>query len=297
MAITIDTAFIEEYEDNVRHLAQQMETRLRPKVYEVSSGGKAYNFERLASTEVVERTAAMGTGGRRVATSESYQDDTWSRRIATPKTYFHTMTVEHEDQVQMLVDPKSNYAYNQAMAFNRQYDTTIIKALGGDALDENGAVVFDTANYEVGDGTAPISFDMVTEDQEKDMADEIMPYMAKCMGVGPKQVRKLMQLTEQTSSDYVQAQALQRYGIVPNWLGYTWIVSNLLELGTSGAGTLNCLSFTMKGLGLAVNQDTFTRIGEDPSMSYMWQVFSQFTLGAVRIEDEHVHRLYVLDDI
>ena len=255
MAITIDSAFIEEYDDNVRHLAQQMETRLRPKIYEVSSGGKAYNFERLAKTEVIEKTA------RRQDTEDSYVDDEWSRRVATPKTYFHTMTVEHEDEVQMLVDPKSNYAYNQAMAFNRQYDRTIIEAAHGDAVDGDGTPVpFDDGLYTTGDGTAPISFDMVTEDQEKYMRDEIMPDFPKCMVIGPKQVRKLMQLTEQTSADYVQAQALQRYGIVPNWLGYLWVVSNLLNI--PGAGELELISFTMRGIGLAVNQDI---VGSNPT--------------------------------
>jgi hypothetical protein len=287
MAITIDSAFIEEYEDNVRHLAQQMETRLRPHVYEVSSGGESYNFERLLATSAVEKVA------RRVATV--YQDDTWSRRVAQPKTFNHTMTIEHEDRVQMLVNPDSNYAYNQAMAMNREMDNLIIAACSGTALDGDGTPVALPASQIIGDGLSPISFDLLTASQEQFMKDEIMPDEMKVMIVGPTQVRKLMQLTEQTSADYVQVQALQRYGIVPNWMGYYWIVSNLLE--APAGGELYCLSFTKRGLGLAVNQDTFTRIGENPSFSYMWQVFSQWTMGAVRVEDEHVQLIHVADTL
>ena len=287
MAITIDSAFIEEYEDNVRHLAQQIGTRLRPKVYEVSSGGEAYNFERLAPTDAVEKTT------RRVDTV--YVDDEWSRRVAQPKTFTHTMTVEHEDQVQMLVDPQSNYAYNQAQAMNREMDNLIIEAASGGALDGEGVSNPIPPEQIIGDGTSPISFDLITESQERYMEEEIMPDMEKCMVIGPTQVRKLMQLTEQTSADYVQAQALQRYGIVLNWLGYNWVISNLLE--APDVGELYCLSFTIKGLGLAVNQDTFTRIGEDPSKSYMWQVFSQWTMGCVRVEDEHVQLIHVADTL
>ena len=287
MVPTIDSAFIEEYEDNVRHLAQQMDTRLRPHVYEVSSGGEAYNFERLAPTDAIEKT------GRRVPTE--FVDDDWSRRVAQPKTFFHTMTIEHEDRVQMLVNPDSNYAYNQAMAMNREMDALIIEACSGTALDGDGALVPIPATQIIGDGTAPISFDLITESQEQYMTDEIMPDEQKIMVVGPTQVRKLMQLTEQTSSDYVQAQALQQYGIVPNWLGYQWIVSNLLE--APAGGELYCLTYTRRGIGLAVNQDTFTRISENPSFSYMWQVFSQWTMGAVRVEDEHVQLIHVLDSL
>ncbi len=283
----IDSAFIEEYEDNVRHLSQQMETRLRPHVYEVSSGGEAYNFERLGSTDAVEKT------GRRVPTA--YVEEDWSRRVAQPKTFNHTMTIEHEDRVQMLVNPDSNYAYNQAMAMNREMDQLIIAACSGTALDGEGVATPLPASQIIGDGTTPITFDLTTASQEQFMKDEIMPDESKIMVVGPTQVRKLMQLTENTSSDYVQANRLQQYGIAPNWMGYTWIVSNLLE--APAAGQLYCLAFTRKGMALAVNQDTFTRIGENPSMSYMWQVFSQWTMGAVRVEDEHVQLIHVADTL
>jgi len=288
MAITIDSAFIQEYEDNVRHLAQQSDARLRPYCYEVSSGGEAYNFERLGPSEAVEKT------GRRVATVPI--DDDWSRRVATPRTFNHTMTVEHEDKVQMLVDPESTYAQSQGNAMRRAYDKIIIEAATGDALDGEGiAVPYDAAQL-IGDGTTPITFDLVTQVQEQFMKNEIMPDEAKVMVVGPTQVRKLMQLTENTSADYVQVQALQRYGIVPNWMGFTWIVSNMLEADVPGAD-LRCFAYTRRGLALAVNQDTFTRITENPEKQYMIQVFSQWTAGATRTEDEHVVQMWVADSV
>lgn len=290
MAITIDSAFIEEYEDNVRQLAQQSDVRLRPHSYEVSSGGKAYNFERLGPTEAVEKT------GRRQTTTPI--DDDWSRRVATPRTFNHTMTIEHEDKVQMLVDPESTYAISQGNAMGRAYDKIIIEAASGTALDGGGTPVALPAAQIIGDGTTPISFDMLTAAQEQYMKNEIMPDEMKCIAVGPTQVRKLMQLTEQTSSDYVQRQALQQLsstGVVPNWMGFTWVVSNLLE--APAAGQLYCVSFTRRGIGLAVNQDTFTRITENPEKQYMIQVFSQWTAGAVRTEDEHVVILHVADSL
>ena len=291
MAITIDSAFIEEYEDNVRHLAQQSDVRLRPHTYEVNSGGEAYNFERLGPSEAEEKI------GRRQDTS--YIDDDWSRRVATPRTFNHTMTIEHEDKVQMLVDPESTYAQSQGNAMRRAYDRIIIEACTGAALYGDGTsedLATAAPDQIIGDGTTPISFDMLTAAQEQYMKNEIMPDEAKIIAVGPTQVRKLMQLTEQTSADYVQAQALQRYGIVPNWLGFTWIVSNLLEADTPG-DDLYCVSFTRRGIGLAVNQDTFTRIGENPEKQYMIQVFSQWTAGAFRTEDEHFVVLHVADTL
>jgi len=290
MAITISNAFINEYSDLVRQLAQQETSRLRGKVYEVSSGGEAYNFETLGATEAVEKS------GRRVVTP--YTDDIWARRIADPKTFNHVYTIEHEDRVQMLVDPQSNYARGQAYAMNRAMDDQIISAAFGAARDQDGAGTTLAAEGQVlGDGSAAISFDLITQVQEKFMENEIMPDEQKCMVVSPAQVRKLMQLTEQTSSDYVRERALQELsstGITIGWMGFDWIVSNRLGFDVDGTDT-KCFAFTRRGLGLAVNQDTFTRIGEDPAHSYMIQVFSQWTLGAVRVEDEHVVGLHVLD--
>lgn len=288
MAITIDKAFIEEYRSLVIHLAQQGETRLRPRVMEVSSGGKAYNFERLAST------AAVLKSGRRQATA--FIDDAWTRRVAVPVTYNHTMSLEHEDRVQMLVDPQSAYAQNQAMAMKRNMDDQIIAAATGTALDGDGGTNALPAGQVVGDGTAAISFDLVTQVQEIFLTNDIPTDVPKTMVVGPKQVRRLMQLTEQTSADYVRKEALQKlsgWGICPNWMGFDWILSN--RLLAPGAGELSCIAFTKQAIGLAVNQDVFTRITENPSYQYMIQVFAQWTAGAIRVEDEHLVHLHVLD--
>lgn len=290
MAITISSAFVEQYRDLVIHLAQQGDTRIRPHVTEVSLRGEAYNFDRLAATAAVEKS------GRRQATA--FIDDAWDRRVAVPETWNHTLTVEHEDKVQMLIDPESAYAENQGMAMRRAWDDMIIAAATGTALLGTGSTASFPAGQLIGDGTDEISFDMVTEVQEIFLSNDIPTDVPKVFVVGPKQIRKLMQLTEQISSDYVMSQALQKlayYGIVPNWMGFTWIMSNRLTVPS--ADELSCLAFTKRAIGLAVNQDVFVRIGENPSYQYMIQVFSQFTGGAVRVEDEHIVHIHVADTV
>ena len=289
MAITIDKAFVQQYRDLVIHLAQQGETRLRPHVTEVALRGESYNFDRLAATSAVQKS------GRRQATA--FIDDTWSRRVAQPQTWNHTMSVEHEDKVQMLIDPQAAYAQNQAFAMRRAIDDQIIAAATGTALDGDGASQAFPAGQVVGDGTGKITFDAVTEVQETFLTNEVFMDVPKVMVVGPKQVRTLMNLTENTSSDYVKTnlQQLSATGIAPNWMGFTWIVSN--RLLAPGAGEISCLAFTKDALGLAVNQDMFVRIGENPSYQYMIQVFAQYTMGCVRVEDEKIVHLHLLDSV
>ena len=184
------------------------------------------------------------------------------------------------------------------MAMNRSWDDLIIAAATGDALDGDGNAVTFPSGQVVGDGSSAISFDLVTAVQEKFMSNDIDLDVPKFFIIGPTQVRKLMQITQQTSAEYVQAQALQKLyntGIVPNWMGFTWIMSN--RLLSPAAGQISCLAYSSEAIGLAINQDVFTRIGEDPSKAYMIQIFAQYTAGAVRKHDEHIVHVKLLDSI
>lgn len=289
MAITIDSAFVEQYKSNVIQLAQQQESKLRSTVMQESSGSEFYNWDRLAPTDAIEKSERRADNDTGNSTAGYYIDDAWDRRVSTPSTFVHLMTVEHEDKVQMLASPESEYAKNQAMAMNRSWDDQIIAAATGDVMIGDHTTAAFPVGQVVGDGTAPISFDLVTEVQELFLSNEIDLSVPKYAVVGPTQVRKLMQLTEQTSADYVHREALQKLsatGIVPNWMGFTWIVST--RLLAPDTGEISCLFYTQDALGLCINQDVFTRIGENPQKLYMIQVFAQYTAGAARVEDEKI---------
>ncbi len=283
MANTVDNARISTFENTLRHLAQQGETKLRPHVMERGTQGKDHAWERLGSSD------ASLKSGRLVATPVA--DTPWSRRLSVAKTYHNADSTENEDIVQMLIDPNSNLAMSLAMSMRRSWDDEIITAATGLALDGDGTTTYDLAvvnggNQVVGDYTTGITFDAVTEVQERFMNNDIDPSEPKVFVVGPKQVRKLMQLTENTSSDYVQLQALQQYGIVPNWLGFTWIYSTRLNIPL--VDQIDCFAMTKRALGFQVNRDMLVQVKQDPSVSFAWRIYCESTVGAVRVEDEHI---------
>ena len=290
MATTQPNVYIQTFENNVRHLAQQEVTRLRPYVMERAAGSEQHNWERLGSSDAVQKT------GRLVQTPEA--DTLWSRRVSVAQTWHNADSTEQEDPSQMLVDPNSNLTKSLAYSMRRAMDDIIIAAATGNALDGDGAPVAFPAGQTVGDGSTPISFDFITAVQEKFMQNDIDPSVPKVAVVGPTQVRKLMQLTEQTSSDYVQAQALQNLqqaGIVPNWMGFTWVLST--RLLAPAAGELSCLFFTERAIGLHIAKDISAKIAEDPSNSFAWRIYCNFVAGAVRVEDEHIVELHVADTL
>jgi len=289
---TVSNVYVQTFENNVRHLAQQSETKLRGKVQERNVHSITHNWERIGTIEAIAKTTRLQ--------ATPSQDTPWSRRASTAVTFNAADSTEQEDPVQMLVDPNSNLTRALSMAMRRQVDRLIIAAATSDTVTVDGAgvpVAYDLGQ-KIGDGTLPISFDYITQVQELFMQNNIDPDMPKCAVVGPTQVRKLMQLTEQTSSDYVNSQALQQLnssGIVPNWMGFTWINSTLLE--APGVGELSCLFFTDKALGLAVNRDITARVAEDPSVSFAWRIYLHMTMAAARVEDEQLVWLHVADTV
>ena len=286
MAITIDKVYIQTFERNVRHLAQQADTRLRRFVTEKATDGQKHNWERLGSGEASLKAAA------RVATPTS--DLPWSRRVSLAQTYHMGETVEQEDVVKMLIDPNSNVSAAIANGMKRKIDDILIAAATGTALNGDGTTSTFPAGQVVGDGTGVISIDNILEVQEKFYKNDIDPDESKVMVISPTVQRKLMSLMEVTSGDYQNSKALAT-GMLPNWMGFDWVVSNRLLVPV--AGQISCLAFTKRALGFQVNRDITAKVAEDPSLSFAWRIYAAMTMGAVRTEDEHIVHLKVKNAI
>ena len=281
MGQSVENVYIQTYEATVRHLAQQGVTRLLPWTMQKSVQSEAHNWERLGVQEAVEKT------GRLVDTPE--QDYPFSRRVSIP-TPFHTGdTTEQEDIAQLLIDPNSNIAQAQGKAMRRAQDDRIIEACVGDSRDGDGnAIPFDVTQ-NVGDGTAAINFDIVTETTEKFMENDIDPDEEKVFVVSPRQARKLLQLTEATSGDYNAVRPLTAKGYIESWMGYSWVVSTRLQ--SPATDQEYCFAMTRKAIGVQMNKDVWVRVAEDPTKSFAWRIYAADLCGAIRVEDEHLVRL------
>lgn len=278
MAISVANVYVQSFENNVRHLAQQSMSRARMSVTEKSVSSEKHNWERIGANQ-----ASLKTGPRQATPTN---DSSWSRRVSIAATYDIGDTSEQEDPVQMLVDPNSNIVRSVGMAMRRQIDDVIFASATGAATIGDGTTVPFPAGQVVGDGTGVFTFDGVTEVYETFMNNNIEPDEEKYMFIGPIQLRKMQQLIEYTSSDYVNIKALADSGFVKSWMGFHWIVST--RLLAPGAGEISCLAMTKQAIGLQMNRDITTRVAEDPSISFAWRIYAYMTLGSVRVEDEHI---------
>ena len=289
MANTVDAVFVETFEQNLRHVAQQENTKLLPWVEVRGEESENHNWEKLGSSEASIKTTRLQ--------ATPVADTLWSRRVSVSATWDNGESTEQEDPVQMIIDPNSNLVMSLGYSMRRARDDVIITAATVDALEGDGSTTAFTAAQTVGDYSTPISFDAITAVQEKFMDNDIDPSVPKVAVVGPTQVRKLMQLTEQTSSDYVHAQALQNYGMVPNWLGFTWISSTRLLHPTAPGTDIDTLFMTRRAIGMNIPKNITAKVQEDPSISFAWRIYCFTVMGAVRVEDKQIVRGKFLDTL
>ena len=278
MANTIDQVYVDTFENNVRHIAQQKKAKLMSWAQVRGEESENHNWELLSSGNAAVKTTRLQ--------ATPVADIPWGRRVAVAQTWDWGESTEQEDPVQMIVDPNSNLTMTGGYAMARACDDVLITAATADALNGDGTTTAVGAGQIVGDYSTEIDFDTITNIQEIFMENDIDPDVPKVAVVGSKQTRKLMQLTEQTSSDYVKAQALQDYGIVPNWLGFTWI--NSTRLNVPAADQKDCLFFTKSALGMNIPKNITARVQEDPSISFAWRIYLFTVMSAVRVQDEHL---------
>lgn len=285
MAITITKAYVKTFEDNVRFLAQQSVARLRPFVTEKVKGSSSDAFPRVGPQSMAAKAAAR--------TATPTNDTVYSNRVATPATYHAADSVEPEDAPQMLIDPQSTVAQALAMAAKRQIDDIVITAAGAAAPDETGATTAFPAGQVIGDGTGAFDFAFITKISEKFLLNDIDPSESKVMVISPNCAKKLLAMTQYTSADYVNVKALATSGFLDSWMGYGWVVSTRLP---NPAGAQRFIyAFTKRAIGLLVVKDIWARVQEDPSLSFATRIYTALTMGAVRVEDEHIVRGHVLE--
>lgn len=303
----ITQAYVQTFSSNIRFLAQQSDTRLLACVTVENENSESHNWETL---EAFGDAGLKGDGTRDVGTGilidTPHEDGQFAVRRTLINTYDHGTSTEKEDIVQMLIDPNSNLVQAQAMTMKRKIDDIIVDSSFADApikthtgfgQGDNGVVTWASlgGSQTVGDYTAPISFDMVTEVTEIFLRNDIDPSEEKFMIIGPTQMRKLLQITEATNADYVEVKVLQSLGIVRNWMGFTWILSNRLNIPL--VDQIQCICMTRKALGLHIAKDISSKVAEDPSKSFAWRIYSYLSMDCVRVEDKHIVELQLADTL
>lgn len=288
--------WVEDFESLVYHLGQQEGSRLRGTVRNRTGSGNIYNFERLAKKDMSSKSDRNQTLAASSGTAIGH-----SRRKATVQTWNWWESVDNADVVRILTDPESEYLISAAAAMGRKIDDIIV-----DAVVSNTST---TANPNPptgsgGPGVAAalpagqvITGTKMTLDllrQAKRKLDEaevgVMQGGYRTCVINAKALQDLLEVTEVTSADYNTVKALVQ-GELNTFLGFNFVRTELIpgeSADNVSAGKKGVLCYERSAVGLAISDDRFTRVAEDPSIGFSTRVYCELTMGAARIEDEGI---------
>lgn len=291
MTANITTAFVQQYKANVQLLSQQMGSRLRGAVRVEAQDAEYAWYEQLPATAAATKTA------RHAETDAALADSSHQATRVGMADYAWAEYIDREDKVRMLIDPTSPYAQNAAAAFGRAMDDVLIAAANGTAfraIDEAksaGQAEAFPAGQIVAIGTSGLTIAKLVTAKglfwAADVSDEIPKFIA-CTGT---QLQDLLATTEVTSADYNTVRALVR-GEIDTYMGFKFIRTERIDNTTTNR---HCLAWAQDGLLLSLGIDINAKIGERADKQYLTQVFTQMTIGAVRMEDAKVVQIDCLE--
>ncbi len=277
----ITTAFVQQYKDNITQLVQQKMTKLRGTVrVDTDFTGEYKFYDQLGATAMVLKTS-------RNQDTPSIDPDHKRRRIGKAD-YIHAVLLDKEDQLSMIVDPKSSYSESASMAAGRQIDDVIIAAFSADAATGktgSGTESFDADNQIAVEASGLTKSKILEAKKLLDNAD--VESEDRFLVVTPNQVEDLLKTTEVTSGDYNTVRALVN-GEIDTWIGFKIVSISTSRLPVDGSDNRLVYAYHRNAMQLAIQKEPSVRIDERPDKNYLWQVFMSLTIGSVRLEEARI---------
>ncbi len=282
MPETIDQYFVQQYQNTIRILCQQKDSRLEgTTIPPVKMEGEYLYWERLGASEAIELNTRHGD-------TPNIEAD-HSRRRSTAQPYVWATLLDRTDAARMLVDPKGPYQETARNAMNRRKDRVILAALGGSAYSGKAGATAVTlpAAQKIAHGSVGMTISKLL--QAKQLLDEAEAPADNRYFVCPSEsIIDLLGTTEVTSADYNTVRALAS-GQIDSFLGFKFIQTELVySENSSTTTTWYCYAYCKGAIGYGNIEDITVRLTERADKNYAWQPYVSMDLGATRIEEEMV---------
>jgi hypothetical protein len=279
MAETIETPRVNQYQNTMRILCQQKDSRLEgTTIPPVKIEGEYLYWERIGATEAVDLEVRHGD------TPNIEVDHSRRRSTAAPKVW--ATLLDRADAARMLVDPKGPYQQTAKMAMNRAKDRIIIAALGGSAwAGKTGTTeVVLPASQKIAHSNVGLTLGKILLASEMLETADVDPEIERFIIASAQQKTNLLTTTEVKSTDYNSVKALTD-GKINQFMGFTFKWLNLL---TKTLTTRYCYAYTKEAIGFGTVEEITVRLSERVDKNYAWQPYVSMDMGASRIEEVQV---------
>jgi hypothetical protein len=292
MSDQITTAFVKQFASGITIRAQQQGSNLRQAV-DITTGitGDAVYFDQVSAT-------SMSPLGSRHA--DTVLTDTPHHRRKCPIVpYSVADMIDNPDMVRTLNDPTNAYVRQFGYAAGRQIDDIIIDAFDATVatgVAGAGSDAFDT-DFSIAAGTSNLTTDKLRTarkllekaENPEDSGDN--QWYVVCSA---EQREGMLGDSEFQNNDFNSVRALVD-GTVDTWLGFKFLKSE--RLPTDSNNVTSCFAWRKSGMMLAVGSEGKGFIDVMPGKNHSTQVRYALDMGAVRMEQNAVVRIYCDDDL
>ncbi len=302
MATSTDAGLIPlyttQFSTNLELLLQQMGSKLRGKVKEGFHVGKqASPINQIGAISLKQPAGRFSPKNR--------SDAQFVRRWVFPQEGEIDQLIDTFDELQTIVDPKSQYTENASNAVGRAWDDAIIlQATGTAQIGQDASALtsetFSTANFQIsasfGSSAASgltvakiIETVRILEKYHNDL--EMDP---PTMVIGSQQHSDLLNQVQVVSTEFNSKPILED-GRVKHFLGFDIVVSERLPQTTVSV-TRGVLAFVKSGVYLGMWKDTTNRVSiRNDLSSEPWDLYTQAMFGASRLQPGKVIQVLCAD--
>jgi|SRR5690242_5387474 len=287
-----------QFSTNLELLLQQMGSKLRGRCREGFHVGKmASPINQIGSIVLKQPSGRFSPKDR--------TDANFVRRWVFPQEGEIDQLIDSFDELQTIVDPKSQYTQNAANAVGRGWDDALIAAATGTAQIGQDAAgltseTFLTSSFQINTtfGASAAAGLTVAKMLE---AKRIFTHFHNdldmdrpCIVIGSKQESDLLNQVQVVSTEYNDRPALVD-GKIKSFLGFDVVLSERLPQ-TTPAVTRGVLTFVKSGLYLGMWQDITNRVSiRNELSSEPWDLYTKTMFGATRLQPGKVVQILCAD--
>jgi hypothetical protein len=298
MSANLYELFTEQFSTNLELLLQQMGSLLRGKVKEGFHVGKmASPVNQIGAIQMKAPAGRFAPIGR--------VDASFVRRWVFPREGDIPQLIDSFDELETIVDPKSMYVENAAMATGRAWDDEIISAALGTAttgvdignLGSETWASFSSAYNVAHDfgasATTGMTIAKLIETQRIFMHNHVnLDQDPATLVIGSQQHADLLNQVEVVSTEFNERPPLVD-GRVKRFLGFDIVVTERLTVTSSDR---YCFAFVKSGMYLGMWRDLTNRVSirEDLS-SQPYQLYTMAMYGATRLQPGKVIQILAND--
>lgn len=285
MSENLPNLFTTQFSTNLELLLQQTGSKLRGTVRE------GFHVGKMASPINQVGAVALQTPAGRFAPM-GRQDAQLYRRWVFPTPGDLPQLIDSFDELQTIVDPKSQYAENAANAVGRAWDDALIAAATGTAqlgVDAGGlsAETFDTSSFQVASTFGASAAAGLTVAKLIELKRIFRHYHVDIesdpitLVIGSQQESDLLNQVEVVSTEFNERPVLVD-GKVTRFLGFD---IKVIERLATASNVRNCLAYAKSGLYLGMWKDLTNRVSQRNDLSSEpWQLYTSVMYGASRLQ-------------